>query len=459
MRFGAALGLKLVTLSMVFTAPSYAHTETQYPKIEETNKIAHSLMTVLGQCPNRLWPDLKLQSMDILLINKEMTRQILVSPKSQTISTIPNEELPPHVFQTSYSRIPYQGREILYVDSQFGVFKPGLPSKALELAIHEGFHMVDQRSWAEEKARVRGTWVPLLVQPRIARAMLYKNLVLVAKSKGDVQVHLQNARYWYDEWLKADPTEKAMSTDQREGTARYVEAVAEVLKARGCSATEEEISKDIINSSLLNGHHAVGFRELDTEGYFVGGVASFILRSQYSAVDWQSRVAKGETPVEILLKDIAPLAETADSSLVAGINKELKKLNDRISEDLAPTRNLLKQEDVVFVSVPAAALKTSFSPKGFYLGRDEGLRYTPLAKELKFQFQNQQNSLLADPNSVFIRFQAGVPCELGWTFALKSADVIARAGVFEIKSELFSGRVEGVVMKDTSNRPWICVQP
>ncbi|WP_413557243.1 hypothetical protein [Bdellovibrio sp. HCB209] len=460
MRFGTGLGPKLLALSMLLSVQAPAAMEKQYPNIEDTNRVAASLISVLGGCPDKIWPGLKLSKLDVLLVNKELPRQILVSTMNKTITTIPNEELPPHVFQAAYSKIPYQGREILYVDSQYGLSGSIKRSITFGLAVHESFHMVDQRQWVQKRG-ARGTTLPLLASPRVARAMLYRNLVNVLKDKRNSAESLGKARFWYDEWLKADATEGVTTADGYEGTAMYVETIASLYDQRSCGATESELEQLSFSTPVSNGSEAVGFSGLDSEGYFVGGMASLILRFRYPQLNWQALVATGENPLQTLMKNVVPVADQADERLKSRIEQHVAKRSEQVEKFVAPARQAMSKDNAVYVAVPSSSMRTSFSPKGFFNDREGGVRYIPMAEPLDFQL-TQGARLRALEGSVFVEFEdSAPPCDdYGWQFVLESSEVVQSAqGQFTIDTKHFKGLVNGKVKLDSQNRQWICVQP
>lgn len=458
MRSGKKLGLKLVSLSMLLTGTAQAERGGTYPNVEETNRIAYSLMTVLKQCPNRIWPEIKVSQGEFLLVNKELKKQILVSPRDKKISTIANEDLPSHVFQSTYSQIQHQGRTILYLDSQYGKYKYQPQSRALELAVHESFHMNDQRTWVREKVGARGTSFPMLAAPRIARLGIYSNLVAAFLDKKNSTVHLQKARYWFEQWTAADPTETQSTTDGYEGTARYVDIMAGLLGARGCGATEAELENVARENEILKAHGMFGMKQLDSEGYDVGGVSSLILRFQFPNSDWQKRVAKGETPLEILMKDIKPISNQLDRDRVEEIGETIEDKNLEVGDMLRSTLEDLQSPSSVYLAIPMETMRTSFSPMGFYISRETGDQFTPMAGALTFQFKDTASSVRSNELTVFVDLKQNGPC-YGWTTLVdKSAIQANGAGRYAVKTALVEGQFAGKMQKDAQGRQWLCAE-
>lgn len=458
MRFGSKIGCQLLALSMLLSPIAQAKSMEQYhPHVEETSRIAHSLMQVLS-CPQRIWPDLKAASLDILLLNKELSRQILVSARTKQMSLIPNSELPPHIFESSFSLIPFQDREIMYIDA--GIFRRDekSPSRALSVGVHEAFHMSDQRTWTREGSTSRGSTFPFLAESRLARHMLFLRLRSAFLDKKNAPVLLGQAKYWYDQWLIADPSEKNATTDGYEGTARYVDSMVTALDELGCGASEERIAEAVANDmEVVYGHQMVGFSGLDSEGYPVGSMASYILRFQFPEIPWQKQVTTGKTPVEILLNAVTPIPNAPDAAAVTNITAVMKKQTLEVEGYVRPTKEQMKKSSAVYVAVPGQFMKTSFSPKGFYIERATKIQFTPMAQPIVFQLPGD-SKLKAQADAVFFN---GVdsPCEDAWLFVVDASNIQEQGGGrVSLSHPLFQGQFRAEAKKDRAGNTWLCVQ-
>lgn len=457
MRFGQRVGRQLLALSMLLTSQAHASLgEKQYPNVEETNRIAHSLLSVLRNCPNRIWPNLKAGTMDMLLVNKELSNQIIISAQNNRISTIPNESLPPHMFSSAFSFNSYAYRSLMHVDTHLGKDYPNARSIAFELAIHEAFHHMDQAGWTRKENSTRGTTIPLLTSPRIARNMLYRNLLAAYHHKSETSTYLGKAKYWHEQWLKADATEGDSTTDGYEGTARYAELIAKLLDDRGCGTTEQELERLAVQSDVFQGANAIGFQSLDSEGYYMGGLASLILRFQFPNLNWHDRIVKGETPVEILLDKVRPVADSVDPNVEREIRAAIKERSLTVDKYLASANNQMQKKTSIYVTLPLSTLKGSFSPYGFFNGRASGIQYTPMAQELTFSFTDG-TQFHSEKDAVFIYLPDNSPCQRGWTFVIDEAELHSRGNnKFEVTSPLFNGPLTARQKTDSDGRQWLC---
>lgn len=257
--------------------------------------------------------------------------------------------------------------------------------------------------------------------------------------------------------MQADPAESESTTDGYEGTARYVEAIASLFNSRSCGATEQELKKLAVQTDIFLGKDLVGFHSADSEGYHIGGLASLILRFQFPSLKWQERVAQGETPVEILLKNIRPIENRVDPLVEKNIRKAIKDRDIVIDSYLASTRDQMRKENSIYVNLPSSSLKGSFSPKGFFNSRDTGMSYTPMAAELTFKLSDGYQ-LKSEEGAVFMQFPNNTPCGDGWSFVIADSAIRAsQTSEFEIRSSHFNGQLRGVLTRSEEGHRWLCV--
>lgn len=458
MRFGAKIGGQLLALSMLLSASAPAKGLEQYhPHTEETSRIAASLMQVLN-CSDRIWPDMKAASLDVLLVNKDLPRQILVSARNKKMSRIANADLPPYVFASSFSLIPFEDRQVMYIDAQVFRMNATAPSLALSVAVHEAFHMTDQTTWVGKAKSSRSTTFPFLAEPRIARSMLYANLKKAFLDKQNSSLYLGHAKYWYDQWLLADPAEENATTDGYEGTARYVDMMVTALDEIGCGATEEQLEKKLFESESIKNEAYVGLRTLDNEGYPVGSLAALILRFQKSEINWHAQVAQGKTPVEILLDSVVAVPDLPNLITANYIRQAMKANTRNVEGYLHETREQMKKSSSVYVSIPNDNLQTSFSPKGFYIDRETGIDYVPMAAGLNFQFKNPHLKFQSGADAVFFTTPGSV-CHGGWDFVVDRAHIQELSdGRVQVNHPHFQGQLRASAKQNKLGHSWLCVQ-
>jgi hypothetical protein len=84
---------------------------------------------------------------------------------------------------------------------------------------------------------VGSTAYPFEWEPRLYRRMMFDNLKRFLEHEHPLD--LGRASYWYDLWAQ-DAFERR-DTDGYEGTAKYVDRLAEVVWELGCSATDDQL--------------------------------------------------------------------------------------------------------------------------------------------------------------------------------------------------------------------------
>lgn len=276
--------------------------------------------------------------------------------------------------------------------------------------------------------------------------------------KKNAPVLLGQAKYWYDQWLIADPSEKNATTDGYEGTARYVDSMVTALDELGCGASEERIAEAVANDmEVVYGHQMVGFSGLDSEGYPVGSMASYILRFRFPEIPWQKQVTTGKTPVEILLNAVTPIPNAPDAAAVTNITAVMKKQTLEVEGYVRPTKEQMKKSSAVYVAVPGQFMKTSFSPKGFYIERATKIQFTPMAQPIVFQLPGD-SKLKAQADAVFFN---GVesPCEDAWLFVVDASNIQEQGGGrVSLSHPLFQGQFRAEAKKDRAGNTWLCVQ-
>lgn len=257
----------------------------------------------------------------------------------------------------------YQPPDLNSVDSIF------------KLGVHEGFHICDQstkESWphdlishSENMSRINS--YPTNAEPRQMRYKLKTALREALKQNSpDVrQKYLEEAAYWHKEYkAKYGAKEPYKGTDLYEGTARYVDLVANKIDCSKSldSSTLASVSKE----AVLQGISEDPEPTVDSESYALGALSGALL-DQQRVLDWKTKSAsKGVSPLDQLLDSLNPKkGAIANESQLNAIAGSIPKLADEcyVKPDLEYLSQY-KDGKHVWVSVPT----TRYGGKGTYDG-------------------------------------------------------------------------------------------
>jgi len=187
-----------------------------------------------------------------------------------------------------------------------------------QLAIHEGFHAFEQNATASGCSGKRcSNWVtpslaysdrtealPVDAAAREMRFRLFDSIRNAAKSPGEQASYLGHAAYYYGQWTStfAAQARALESTDTLEGSAEFVADQTLARMRVGAHASASRIRDDAVKQ-LFTPYAAISG---DGESYALGAAAGLVLNDRKIA-GWQNRVARGETPVSILLDGVKPV--------------------------------------------------------------------------------------------------------------------------------------------------------
>ncbi|PFG27500.1 hypothetical protein [Corynebacterium renale] len=233
-------------------------------------------------------------------------------------------------------------------------------------ASHELVHFYHQPNLtgsAEEGSRSES--YPIDPAPRVARHMIYHNLVQALKHPEQREEHVQHAKFWHEQWKQQFPEEaKGIAwVDIVEGHARYIE---NFLTFQTADSTPEEI-----RAGALDNIKEETFPSADKESYELGYVAGLLLDA--TDPNWKPDFLKENvTPVEKLLAGVTPAEQTVDPAIKKDVQETIADAN----EQLAPYMQTLKEAEddpsVPYLAVDIMASSGSFYSKSFvsYLGKD-----------------------------------------------------------------------------------------
>ncbi|HAG91443.1 MAG TPA: hypothetical protein DCL41_06210 [Bdellovibrionales bacterium] len=373
---------------------------------------------------------------------------------SNTLSSVKNDTLPGAVAGSYYSFFELNGSRAMSLGMEF------LSQEAFEFGTHEFFHHEGQRNWIREGSSSRGTIYPASKIPRLYRRMMFDRLKEFLLTNN--QSSLSKAKFWFEKWKSEFPKEAQSTTDGYEGTARYVEMIASKIAALGCSASDEELKADLIVAInekmglIFEGN----FFQLDSEGYDLGGLASIILRfGSKPLAEWNQRVAKGETPLDILLDGVQSSDDSLSHEMVRKFTDSEKRINLEMGKLLDPAISHWKNKDFVRVPSPHQWRKSNLSPKYFAVSEDIGLNLFPLAQDLHLVSPLKEGSDFTLKSNTVILQKYPNPCESEYAFALLSKSAFSGAkDLHEIQADLFTGKLVGEFKVDEEGFTYFCVK-
>ncbi|WP_338522110.1 hypothetical protein NUH87_18025 [Pseudomonas batumici] len=261
-----------------------------------------------------------------------------------------------------FEKIEWQGRPALFmglgqhlpVGEVQRLKHPQAVPELFDLATHEAFHFYAEDDRARGSLSERSTLYPALVEPRLYRNRIIRHLLAAIRGEADA---LGRASYWYRRWSSefADEAERIRDTDRSEGSARYVESVAQLL-AMGLEPRSPEWEARLLRQLIPLGR--ADYLAVDHESYALGLLAGYLLDRR--RLDWLPRVAQGETPVGLLLGPIAPISDTPDEALGQRLRESLAGTNRRAAEAVEPFLQRFKDPASRHLLVPGTAMKGSF---------------------------------------------------------------------------------------------------
>ncbi|WP_248799155.1 hypothetical protein [Pseudomonas sp. MWU13-2105] len=261
-----------------------------------------------------------------------------------------------------FEKIEWQGRPAVFIglgrdlpEVELQRLKhPEAVPELFDLATHEAFHFYAEDDWARGPLSERSTLYPAVVEPRLYRNRVIRHLL--AATRGELDA-LGRASYWYRRWLNefADEAERIRDTDRTEGSARYVESVAQLL-AMGLEPRSPEWEARLLRQLSPLGR--ADYLAVDHESYTLGLLAGYLLDRR--RLDWLPRVAQGETPLGLLLGPVAPISDSPDELLGRRIQESLDGVNDQAAELLEPFLQRFNDPASRHLLVPGTAMKGSF---------------------------------------------------------------------------------------------------
>ncbi len=270
----------------------------------------------------------------------------------------------------SFDKILWRGRPSVFIglgkelpaDELQRLEDPRAIPDVFSLATHEAFHFYaeDEKSWAFSPGSDRSTLYPAAAEPRMHRNQLIRHLLAAAQGRADA---LRRASYWYRQWSSgyADELKHIHGTDRSEGSARYVEAIVRplVLGARPLSHEWSVLMLEELSLLARDDYLAA-----DHESYALGALAGYLLEQQ--GVDWLPRVARGETPVAMLLDSVPPLDTPPDELMGRRIREVIAESNRQTAQVFDSFLPRFNDPAGKRLLVPNQVMQGSFNPTHSY---------------------------------------------------------------------------------------------
>lgn len=326
-----------------------------------------------------------------------------------------------------FEKIEWQGRPAVFIglgqhvptDEVQRLKHPAAVPELFDLATHEAFHFYVEDDWARGPLSERSTLYPALVEPRMYRNRVIRHLLAATRGEADA---LGRASYWYRRWLSefADEAERIRDTDRSEGSARYVESVAQLL-AMGLEPRSPEWEARLLRQLIPLGR--ADYLAVDHESYTLGLLAGYLLDRR--RLDWLPRVAQGETPVGLLLGPIAPISDAPDESLDQRIRESLVGVNHQVAEAVEPFLRRFNDPASRYLLVPGTAMRGSF-------GSEHSFRLVGMPETIEtgvdalFALKDGRIGFRAATVATQLKDACGRE-DLYWVLALTEADFQGRA--------------------------------
>jgi hypothetical protein len=343
-------------------------------------QLISSLDIALLGCPDRVWPGSSraFRASQVLIVDNDAGRAWLWNdqraerpPTGAPVTAVDRATLAPRWWASTYTMGNFADRPTLGLTLPAAGRRtpPGgggdpFRDEAIQLALHEGFHYLStQPSWPA--SRLRGglalpypeDWVR-----RYLRAALRQEVQGLAR--GEPGATLAAAAFWQDR-LRAEQRrwlEGTRSSDILEGTAQYAAVAMAALVARGCGAGDHEVREAML--AYLPQVVPPDVLHQTSEPYALGLLAALALRREARA-DWHARAERGETPVEILVGGVTPVAQADDLDLMTDAQEASRAHNERCRAQVAPALVRLKSAQFLRLPLPYAWRAGSFRVSTF----------------------------------------------------------------------------------------------
>ncbi len=312
----AAYGCKS-TSSRLSDADHTKRLPIQEPRVEEAASVFKKAML---HCSDQVWPNYNWNDVTVYFTDRDKQKAYRWDAVSGIYETTYKTVKPEFTANSyGYSR-PGEKKELALSltddDDRYVPISPTSVSSLIQLAIHEGFHAFGQPSFTlqdNNPGAARKVYYPTDYMPRYLRYALAMKLLEYVHSRSDGA--LAQARDLLDQYQRdySEESSRIAIIDILEGSAQYVQFKAAAVAMDNCAGNQAELPA--VFTKLLAGTFGDNFNLLNTaaaESYVIGSLAGLALHLDGQS-GWEKRVEQGETPQEILLKNITPIPAEVDN--------------------------------------------------------------------------------------------------------------------------------------------------
>ena len=418
-------------------------------RMSELNKM---LKTVWYQCPEKVWsPSIPHKPQALFKDDNSRSAWLINETGLQDVPSIPSRLDYDYKFEMSY----FGKRPVIAIGLQRTLradpYYKG--SYGLYLALHEGFHQfVQTGSWKREGNGQRGERFPGQDQARYYRRMAYEFLKKAVLDNENSN-HIKKAAFWYNKWKNEFASEIPQVVDRHEGTAMYYDVMAVARAHQGCGANSGNILGFIQNNYDMLFETPT---DTDKEGYNIGGLAGVLLWLQ-GKTNWQDRVVKGASPVDLLFEGVIATTDSDNSVVLREVRARVTEKNEEISSQLHGDLEYIASRDYVRVTIPHTYENKSMPVANFVIPHSIPNSVIWIVDEGFVSGTN--NGLYVKAVGLLPLFNGlESPCEnFGGTFLIHGSQVRENNGVFTARNQYVDFRVQGKY-KSTEGKKWLCSQ-
>ena len=358
--------------------------------------VAGILTPALMSCPERIWPGYRWGTLRALMVdNIDGTAFLWNGNGRGGLTTVTHADLPPDFRKDGWNLGHWQGVPALSISLR--EFRSD-PESLAYLLIHEGFHHLVQENWHNPYESLRGSTYPEDWHARYLRRRIMASLA--AAFAGEDPEALGHAIWWQRRYEREYPDDarENRDTDVTEGTAETAGLFGSELGRQGCGATDQQVLeglrpriRDIWERRWDNLDYQLTVR--NGESYAIGALAGLIL--QRRGVTWKQRAAAGETPMEILAGEAAPLPDVDDPVTAARVRDHYAQKNGEFGAVVEGYAAACSSREFLRLTVPLDwTVGTTMGGKGFLNFRDRtGFRRLIIGMQGQFSAPDRPSRL------------------------------------------------------------------
>lgn len=439
-------------------APAFAGPDSEAALVAA---VTEDFRAVMRGCPGRIWPGYSWRGLDVAVVRKGVAEQTLLR-RDGTVARIASSKLGESALGAAYEFLEVDGRQVMTLNASLALVDEtkaeGARSQLFRLGVHEAFHLLAQRGW-KEKGGARGTEYPVRHEPRLQRSMLFSRL-LAALGRGGAGEDLGRAAFWLGAWSKDFPGEALSATDGYEGTAKYADLMAELLRRAGCAATESELRARLpalLKEDELGRVFSGEQFTLDGEGYDMGALAALVLRFHRPGSRWEAKMASGATPVEALLAGVAPVPDAAPPAEARHFEARGREAQAKAEAQIGGTVRLLGEGSTVRVGMRGDWVSGAESLLDSYLLTRRGYSFTVVGGDAEWREPGGSGRLRAKEGYVFV--EGGNPCGADRILLLPASAARRQGNSLQVSHPGLGGSLRIEESRGPSGEAWLCAGP